>query len=393
MGHRTTLATPLMRDDEAIGALTIRRNEVRPFSDKQIDLLKTFADQAAIAIQNVTLFEEVQAKTRDLEESLTFQKATSDVLEVIGKSASTLQPVLNVIVDTAVDLCAADASVIRLMKNGSMHYAASSSRMDPEVRDYVMDHPIAQNNRSSVAGRVVLEGRTIQIPNVRADAEYTFLPDDSPVGAVLGVPLLHGGKVAGAIILLRKAVGPFTPRQIALVETFADQAVIAIENVRLFTELGDALQQQTATADVLKVISRSAFDLQTVLDTLVESATRVCEAEKGVIFQRREDLYHMTANHGFSHEYEEYARAYPLSVNTGSTTGRVVLSGKTVHIADVLADPDYKVLGHQEHGGYRTSLGVPLLSKGEPVGVFVLTRPEVKPFTAKQIELVETFAD
>ena len=201
LGHRTVLATPLIRKGEAIGTLVMRRKEVRPFSDKQIGLLKTFADQAVIAIQNVRLFEEVKAKTHDLEELLAFQKATSDVLEVIGKSASTLQPVLDVIVDTAVDLCAADMSNIRLMKNGSMHHAASSSRMDPAVRDYVRDHPIAQNDRSSVAGRVVLEGRTIQIPNVRADAEYTFLPDDSPVGAVLGVPLLHDGKVAGAIIL------------------------------------------------------------------------------------------------------------------------------------------------------------------------------------------------
>ena len=257
-------------------------------------------------------------------------------------------------------------------------------------------------DRSSAAGRVVLEGHTIQIPDLAADAEYTYLGSlgGSVVGSALGVPLLHSGRVAGTITLLRKAVGPFSPRQIALVETFADQAVIAIENVRLFedvqartAELGEALQQQTATADVLKVISRSAFDLQTVLDTLVESAVHVCEAEKGAIFQRRGDLYHFAASFGFSPEYEQYALENPLSVGRGSVTGRVAREGKTIHITDVLADPEYHTLRYQQLGGHRTTLGVPLLREGLPVGVFVLTRTVVKPFTGKQIELVETFAD
>ncbi len=183
-----------------------------------------------------------------------------------------------------------------------------------------------QIDRSSAAGRVVLEGHTIQIPDLSADAEYTYLGSlgGSVVGSALGVPLLHSGRVVGTITLLRRAAGPFSPRQIALVETFADQAVIAIENVRLFeevqartAELGEALQQQTATADVLKVISRSAFDLPTVLDTLVESAVHVCEAEKGAIFQRRGDLYHFAASFGFSPEYEQYALENPLTCWTG----------------------------------------------------------------------------
>jgi two-component system, NtrC family, sensor kinase len=214
------------------------------------------------------------------------------------------------------------------------------------------------------------------------------------------VPLVRAGAVIGVIFLARTEVKPFTDRQIELVTTFADQAVIAINNVSLFEEvqartreLSESLQQQTATADVLKVISRSAFDLQTVLDTLVESAARLCNSDKGVIFKRDGDLYRWSANFGNPPELEAFAKAHPFAPGRHAVTSRVALEGRTIHVVDVLADPEYGASAYQKLGGYRTILGVPLLREGMPMGVFALTRDEVSPFTDKQIELVTTFAD
>jgi len=209
------------------------------------------------------LFEEVQAKTSDLEEALTFQKATGDVLEVIGRSASTLEPVLEAIVDTAADLCRADMAVVRLLRDGALHYAASSKRNDPAIISHSQEHPILPTDRTSVAGRVALEARTIHIPDVAADKDYTYLAPlgPSPVGSILGVPLMQDGAVVGVIALLRRATEPFAPRQVALVETFADQAVIAMRNARLFAEV------QARTAE----LTRSLEELRTAQDRLVQT--------------------------------------------------------------------------------------------------------------------------
>ena len=224
--------------------------------------MEGFADQAVIAIENARLFEEVQAKTRDLQELLTFQKATSDVLEVIGRSASNLQPVFDVILDTAAELCHADMSVLRLMRDGALHHVADSRRNDPAVVQHSRDNPILPADRSSVAGRVAIVGHTVHIPDVTPDENLTFFRAlDSPIGSVLGVPLVQDGNVVGVIALLRRVTQPFTPRQIELVETFADQAVIAIENVRLFEEV------QARTQD----ITRSLVELRTAQDRLVQT--------------------------------------------------------------------------------------------------------------------------
>jgi GAF domain-containing protein len=200
-------------------------------------------------------------------------------------------------------------------------------------------------------------------------------------------------ELIGAISIYRQEVRPFTDKQIGLVQNFAAQAVIAIENTRLLNELRESLQQQTATADVLKVISRSTFDLQTVIDTLTASATRVCEADKGAIMQRDGEVFRFVSNYGFSSEAERYAREHPLPADAGSATGRAASEGRLIHIPDVLADPDYQATGYLQAFGYRTILGVPLLRDGTTIGTFTLTRDEVNPFTEKQIELVTTFAD
>src|SRR5262249_48030886 len=210
---------------------------------------------------------------------------------------------------------------------------------------------------------------------------------------MLGVPLSREGTLIGAMTVTRSQVRPFTDKQIELLTTFADQAVIAIENTRLLTELRESLQQQTATADVLKAISRSAFDLNTVLDALIQAAARLCEADQGAIARERDGVYERVATYGYSDDYKEYVRALPVIPARGTAVGRALLEGKVVHIPDVRADPDYTFVEGQKLGGFRTVLSVPMLREGAPIGVLSLTRPEVRPFTDKQIDLVSTFAD
>ena len=249
----------------------------------------------------------------------------------------------------------------------------------------------------------MLEGRAIQIADVRADPEYKFVEAVGIGGqrTMLGVPLLREGVPIGVIVLARRAVRPFTDKQIALLETFADQAVIAIENVRLFDEvqkrteeLAELLQQQTATSDVLKVISRSTFDLQTVLDTLVASACQLCEADSGNISRpTSEGLFRFQAHHGMPPAMVKDLERRQIKAGRGTAIGRVLLERTPAHIEDVLNDRDYELVETSKLGGYRTLLAVPLLREGEPIGVFVLVRRVVRPFTERQIELVSTFAD
>ncbi|MER8441180.1 GAF domain-containing protein [Mesorhizobium sp. M1312] len=401
LGFRTILAIPLLRDGEAVGALMIRRIEMRPFTDKQIALLKTFADQAVIAISNVRLFEEVQARTRDLQESLEYQTATSDVLGVISRSPAQAQPVLDTIVTTAGHLCEADYAYVYMRKDDGKYHLVAAHPADAAQIDYWRANPVSLD-RGTTTGRTALERRTVHIPDATADPAYTRSEwiKLSDARTFLGVPLLRDGDPIGVIAAARRRTVPFSDRQIELITTFADQAVIAIENARLFeevqartAELTEALAQQTATADVLKVISASTFDLKAVLQTLIESAVKLCGAELGGIYMLDGDVYHISASHGDSPELRAHEEAHPNRVGRDSWVGRAALEKAVVHVPDVTLDLEYGTPDVPRIGKFAAGLSVPLLREGIPIGVFSMARAKPGPFSERQIELVQTFAD
>jgi GAF domain-containing protein len=368
------------------------RTSVKPFTEKQIELVTTFADQAVIAIENVRLLNE-------LRESLQQQTATAEVLNVISRSAFDLQPVFETVAESSVRLCGADRAFIFRFDGGLLRMVATYNTPQ-DFKDWVGRNPI-RPGRHSGSARAALERRTIHIPDVLADPEYSYgAKDVEAIRTVLGVPILKGDELLGVMMIYHLEVRPFTDKQIALVETFAGQAAIAIENARLFDDvqkrtqaLTESLRQQTATADVLKVISRSAFDLRMVLNTLLQSAAQLCEADQGTVTQRKGDTFYRSVSYGFPAAFAEYVKDRPVELGRDTATGRALLEGKVIHIPDVQADPDYTWKEAQKLGGFRTLLGVPMLREGVPVGVLTLTRSEVRPFTNKQIELVSTFAD
>jgi two-component system, NtrC family, sensor kinase len=393
MGARSQVTMPMLLKDEPIGAITLSWTEPHGYNDQQIELLRTFADQAAIAIENARLFEQLQARTHDLTESLQQQTATADVLKVITRSTFGLQTVLDTLVESATRLCDAQDAFI-FLPSGNVYRAVARYGFTPEFHKFIEFNPI-EIDRGSVVGRAAIDKQLVHCSDVLADANYTRFDAQKIAGyrAALGAPLVREGEVVGVIFLARTRPEPFTEKQIELVTTFADQAIIAIENSRLLNELRQSLQQQTATADVLKVISRSTFDLRAVLQTLVESAAHLCEADKATITRQRDGVFYRAESFGFSDEFMHYVRSIPVNPERGSATGRALLDGVVVHIRDVQTDPEYTFNEARRLGDFRSLLGVPMLRKGIPVGVIVLTRTEPRGFTAKQIELATTFAD
>ena len=391
-GFRAIISVPMLKDDQLIGAISIYRQEVSPFTSKQIELVQNFASQAVIAIENTRLLNE-------LRESLQQQTATSEVLSVISSSAGELMPVFETMLENAVRICEAGFGNLWLY-DGKDFKAAAIYGAPPEYRDLLQKEIKVRPGAGTPVAGVIETKRPVQIADLAASEAYqkgdpvvVASVEIAGTRSLVGVPMIRENELMGVIAIYRQEVRPFSDKQIELVSNFASQAVIAIENARLLSELRESLQQQTATADVLKVISRSTFDLRTVLDALLHSAARLCDASQGIITQRKGDTFYRSVAYGFPPAFKEFVKDKPVEPGRDTATGRALLEGKVIHIPDALADPDYTWKEAQQLGGFRTMLGVPMLREGVPIGVLTLTRSEVRPFTDKQIELVTTFAD
>ncbi|WP_202913115.1 GAF domain-containing protein [Acuticoccus sediminis] len=397
IGWHRALGVPMLRQGTPIGVIVVGWREAGPISAEQEELLRSFADQAVIAIENARLLNE-------LRESLRQQTATADVLKVISRSAFDLQTMLDTLAESAARLCDGENAWIFRRQGAVYRYAASfgfAKEPHERVRAFLETRDVVPGVET-VIGRTALAREPVQVADVLAEPTYGWSALQRIAGyrTALGVPLMRNGEPVGILAMTRNAVRPFGAKQIELATTFANQAVIAIENVTLFEraeartrELDAALQQQIATSEVLKVISRSAFDLQSVLGTLVEAATRLCQSDKGTIARERQGQFRRVASHGFSAEFDSLIDIMPMSQDQGSAAGRAVRESRIVHIEDVEADPEYTFSEGMKLGGYRAILAVPMLKADRAIGVLVLTRSRPEAFSEKEIELASTFAD
>ena len=386
-GVRSKLTVPMLKEEDLIGVIEIDRQEVRPFTDKQIELVKNFAAQAVIAVENTRLLNELRQRTDDLSGSLEQQTATSEVLKVISSSSGKLEPVFQTMLANATRICEA-AFGSMLLVEGNVFRRVALHNAPPEFIEFHKKTPVIPLDQVHDLNLLLETRRPVHIADAAGTADSPIVKYGGARTLVI-VPMLKESEIVGAIGIYRQEVRPFTDKQIELVTNFAAQAVIAIENARLLNELRESLQQQTATADVLKVISRSTFDLQTVLDTLVESAARLCRADRWTIRLVKDNLYHEAAMYGHSQQHKERMFREPLKPGQGSIVGRVAQAGKSVHVIDGQADPDPELANRCRSGNVRTTLGVPLLRQGTPIGVLLLQRGIVQPFRTKRSNLLK----
>ena len=424
-GVRSLLSVPMLKENELIGGFTLSRQEVRPFTDKQIELVKNFAAQAVIAIENARLLNELRQRTTDLTErttdlteALEQQTATSEVLRIISSSPGDLEPVFASMLENAVRICDATFGNIYHWDGEALHLLATHNTPPAfaEARRRSPRYPDA----NTPAGRVAVTKTVVHVADLAAEQAYIGQRDPATVAAVelggvrtfLAVPMLKENRLIGTFALARQEVRPFTDKQIELVKNFAAQAVIAIENARLLNELrqrttdltertGDlteALEQQTATSEVLQAISSSPGDLEPVFATMLENAVRICDAKFGTIYRSDGDVLHVVATHNAPLAYAEAIGRLPLRPNPKTALGRTTATKTAVHVANLAAEEAYnerrdpRYVAAVELGGVRTFLAVPMLKDKELIGVFTVCRQEVRPFTDKQIEVVQNFA-
>jgi len=399
--YQSQVWVPMLREDRCLGVIGLTRPEDEPFPETQIALLKTFADQAVIAIENVRLVKELEGRNRDL-------TATSEILRVISSSPTDVQPVFDTIVRSAVRLCdGLYGTAVRF--DGEMMHLAAGHNYTPEVRQALQEAFPMRPDRRMMAGRAILTRTVIQVEDALDDPEYAqHVARAGGFRGMLAVPMMREGNPIGAIVVNRGQPGPFSVDQIELLKTFADQAVIAIENVRLFTELqernravtqahaqvSEALEQQTATSEILRVISQSPTDAQPVFDIIGERAERLCAAEVSLVSRFDGELIQLVALHGVAQEgVEAVRRAFPMQSDAETVTARAFRNCTVIHIPDVLADPLYQHKDEARAGGYRGGLGVPMVREGQVIGVIFVARRTPGYFTDSQVELLKTFAD
>jgi GAF domain-containing protein len=395
---RTIITVPILKGNELFGAIGIYRHEVRAFTESQISLLETFADQAVIAIENVRLFEAEQRRTRELSESLEQQTATSEVLKVISSSPGELEPVFNAMLENAVRICGAKFGNLFIREGDAFRISATYGAPSAYV-EFLIKERLFRPDPKYGLGQLVKTKELYHLADITTVATYGDKLREATIhlaGArtLIALPMLKNNEVIGAIVIYRQEVQPFTDKQIELVKAFAAQAVIAIENTRLLnelrqrtTDLTESLEQQTATSKVLEVISRSAFDLQAVFETVAESSVRLCGADRAFIYRFDGELLRMAVALNAPQALKDFLTQNPIRPGRHSSAARAALERRTIHIPDVLADPEYSY-GAKDVEKIRTVVAVPILKGDDLLGVMIIYHLEgVRPFTDKQIAL------
>ena len=398
---RTLLGVPMLRENQSIGVICLWRTVVQPFTDKEIELITTFADQAVIAIENVRLFRELETRNKDIAEALEQQTATAEILRAISASPSDPQPVFQAIVRNAVALCGSLFANVFRYDGELLHYVASHNTGPGYVELLQAKYPM-RPDRSQVSGRVLLEKAVVRLEDARSDPDYDQkFPTAMGWRRMLGVPMLRDGKALGAIVVGWADAGPVRKTQEELLTTFADHAVIAIENVRLFRELEarneevtEALQQQTATSEVLRIISSSPTDVQPVFEMIAKNAVTLCDGQFSGVFTFDGELVRLLAFQNLTTQGAEvYRQAFPRPAGPDSAIGRAIANREIVQIPDVMEDPEYELRDLARAGTMRCIIAVPMLRDGNPIGGIVVWRSRLELFTENQIQLVATFAD